>query len=220
MNRWLLVPLFSSILAGCASVPDLPKGYALDANGSEGLVIASATLTGKSLDQFTEMEFNIRQIPPRGDALVTKTPRFSSANQHARWVAAGGEPSQGKGTWSAIVKGINSAEPLDIVEGNKPSGRLMSLRLPAGEYEVYSWKAVERTTYGGMEYKPEKTFSHRFTIRSGEATYLGRIQLQLGDNDQQKVVIADQKRADLDLFRSKYPKVAERLMFSREREAL
>lgn len=214
MNRWLLALSFSTTLAGCASAPDLPKGYALDAKRSEGLVIALATLSGKSLSQLTELEFNIRQIPPRGEDLVTKTPRFSSTNQHARWVAAGGEPSEGRGTWSAIVKGINSGEPLDIVEGNKPSGRLMSLRLPAGEYEVYSWKAVERTPYGGMEYRPKKNFSHRFTVKSGEATYLGRMQLQLGDNDLQKMVIADYKSADLALFQSKYPDVTEHLISS------
>lgn len=212
MSRLLLALLFSAVLAGCASTPDLPKDHALDATRSEGLLIASMTLSGKPLSRFNGLEFNIRQLPLREDEMVTKTPRFSSANQHARWAATGGESRSEKTAWKAIVKDINATEPLDIVEDNKPSGRLVALRLPAGEYEIYSWKAVERTSFGEMEYRPKKTFSHRFTVNPGVATYFGRLQLQLGDGDLQRLVIADQKNADLVAFKSKYPKIGVSIM--------
>lgn len=207
MNCWLLNLSFGTILVGCASTPDLPRDYALDASNTEGLVIASMTLLGKSINQLNGLEFNIRQLSPRDEEMLTKTPHFAGATQHARWVAAGGDVGQTKATWAATVNGINSAESLDIVEGDRLSGRLMVLRLSAGDYEVYSWKAVERTTYGEMEYRPKKAFSHRFTVKSGEATYLGRLRLQLGDNDLQKLVIEDRRSADLILFRNKYPKL-------------
>lgn len=212
MRRYLISMLLPVVLAGCAATPDLPPNYALDASRPEGLAIVSLTLSGRPLSQFNSLELGIRPVSPPEEEMVKTTPHFDSAKQHARRVAAGGEARSAKATWSAVIKGLHTAEPLDIVEGGMPIGRVMAVRLPPGEYEVHSWKARERTSFGEMEYRPMKTFGHRFTVKPGVATYLGRLQLHLGDDNLQKLAISDQRDADLALFNSKHPRIGMAVM--------
>ncbi len=203
MKRIFVSTLLVATLAGCAASPDLPPNYALDPSQPEGLAVVSLTLSGMPMNQVASFEYRIREIPPRDENTVITKPHFSSATQHARWV--------GKDSGSQLVhrnltiKGPNSQEPLDIVLDGKPSGRLAALRLPEGDYEFHAWKLNERTSYGELEYAPKQGFSYRFSIKPGETTYLGRLNLYLGQRNVQQTAVEDRQTEDMNLLGNKYP---------------
>lgn len=203
MNRTLIQALLVLSLAGCAATSDLPAAYTLDAKRQEGLAIVSLTLSGKAMDKISSFGYRIRQVPPRDEEAVTAKPYFDSARQHARSVQDVG--MQRDADWNAVVKGPNSSEPLDIVDTGKPTGRLASLRLPAGDYEFHSWTVREPNPYGGMEYGPNQAFSYRFHVKPGEAVYLGRLHLRLGERNTHKLTVEDRRERDLTIFKEKYP---------------
>lgn len=203
MKRTHISILLVATLAGCAASPDLPSNYALETSQPEGLAVVSLTLSGMPMNQVASFEYRIREIPPRDENTVITRPHFSSATQHARRV--------GKDSGSQLVhrnltiKGANSQEPLDIVLDGKPSGRLAALRLPAGEYEFHAWKLNERTSFGELEYAPKQGFSYRFSIKPGETTYLGRLNLYLGQRNTQQIAVEDRQAEDMNLLGNKYP---------------
>ena len=80
--------------------------------------------------------------------------------------------------------------------------------VPAGEYEIHTWRLDEPGPYGEVELRPRKDFSCRFNVRSGTAIYLGRLRLELGDGDTQKLVVEDRRDSDLNGFKRKYPVLA------------
>ena len=190
-------------LSGCIATSDLPGDFALDAKHAEGLALVSLTLSGKSLDTISSFEYRIREVPPRDEEAVTAKPYFDSATQHARWVQIADRRRDA--AWKAIVKGPNSSEPLDILDTGRPTGRLAFLRLPAGEYEFHAWELRERKPYGGIEYAPKQAFSYRFAIKPGQSTYIGRLNLHLGERDAHKVTLEDRWGDDLALLRKKAP---------------
>lgn len=193
-------------LAGCANTkPDLPPNFALDSNRAEGLAVVSLTLTGKPLDQVISFEYGIRAAVPSAGAEVEQKQHFGSAQQYANWASRGGE--QREATWAVMVKG-SSSEPADILEDGKAIGRLVALRLPAGEYEFYTWKILEKNAYGEMKYGPRQTFSHRFSVQRGKAAYLGRLHLQVDEGTPYNLSIKDKSDVDLTAFRNKYPAIA------------
>lgn len=203
MNRPLLAVLLSVGLAGCAVSSDIQSNYALDVNRSEGLAIVSLTLSGKPLSQVTEFEYCIREVPPRDKEAITTKLQFGSVTQHARSV--GKESANLIVVRSAVVKGLNSTEPLDVLDAGKATGRLLSLRLPAGEYEFNAWKLMEPSPYGAKQYGSTQAFSYRFSVMPGEAVYLGRLRLHLNENDTHKITVEDRREVDLATFRKKYP---------------
>lgn len=193
-------------LAGCANTkPDLPPNFAMDTNQTEGLAVVSLTLTGKPLGQVISFEYGIRAAAPSAGAEVEQKQHFGSAQQHANWATRGGE--QREATWAAMVKG-RSSEPAEILEDGKAIGRLVALRLPAGEYEFYTWRIVEQNAYGEMEYGPRQTFSYRFSVQRGKAAYLGRLRLQVNEGTPYNLSIEDRSDGDITAFRNKYPSIA------------
>jgi hypothetical protein len=107
-----------------------------------------------------------------------------------------------------VVKGLNSSEPIDIDVAGKAQGRLVSVRLPVGEYELYSWRLREPTSSGEREYSPPQNFSYRFTIKPGAMAYFGRLNLSVGDNNAVRISLEDRRQEDLALFRAKHPALA------------
>lgn len=203
MNRTLIPALLVLSLAGCAATSDLPAAYTLDAKRQEGLAVVSLTLSGRTLDKIASFEYRIREVPPRDEDAVTAKPYYDSARQHARSVqGAGGRQDAVR---NVVVKGPNSSEPLDILDAGKATGRLASLRLPAGEYEFHAWAVREPNQYGGTEYTPGQDFSYRFSIKAGEAVYLGRLHLHLGERNTHKLTVEDRQDRDLTIFKEKYP---------------
>jgi hypothetical protein len=204
LKRQLLTILLAVMLTGCAALPDLPLDYALDDSRPEGLAFVSLTLAGKQLSQISSFEYQIRELPPADQDAVVTRPHFGSAKQHAKWVASG-HGSQ-PGLWKAVVSGPGSSEPLNVLENGKAMGRLVALHLPPGNYEFHAWKLIERNPpYGEIEYGPKQPLSYRFSVKRGEAVYLGRLSLQLGERNTQKVAAEDRHESDLAIIKDKYP---------------
>lgn len=203
MNKTMLSALLSVGLAGCAASPDLPSTYSLDSKQSEGLAVVSLTLSGKSLDKVSGYEYRIREVPPHGEAYAVVSQHYASARQHARSVQDDGKDRPF--TQSIVVKGPNHTDALDIQNAGKITGRLAALRLSPGDYEFHTWQVREPSPYGETEYKPAREFIYRFSIKPGEATYIGRLNLYLGQGNTQRVVIEDRQSEDMNLFGQKYP---------------
>lgn len=204
-QRILTAIMISAGLAGCATtVPDLPPNFALDSNRTEGLAVVSLTLTGKSFNQVISFEYGIRAVPSTGTKVEQKQ-HFGSTRQFANWVTR--SEKHRETTWTALAKG-GSSEPADILDDGKAAGRLVTLRLPAGEYEFYNWKISEKNAYGEIEYGPTQTFSYRFTIRPGKAAYLGRLSLQFDGGTSYNLSVEDKNDVDVAAFRNRYPTIS------------
>ncbi|MBI5938016.1 MAG: hypothetical protein HY850_09230 [Betaproteobacteria bacterium] len=203
MRKTLLSALLVAGLSGCAASPDLPSSYALDSNKPEGLAIASLTLSGKPLEKVSGYEYRIREALPRGEAYAVVSQHYASARQHAR--AVQDEGKERPFTHSVVVKGPNNSDALDIQDAGKTTGRLAALRLSPGDYEFHSWQVREPSPYGETEYKPAREFVYRFSIKPGEATYIGRLNLHLGQANNQRVAIEDRQAEDMNLLGQKYP---------------
>lgn len=203
MTKTLLSSLLIAGLAGCAASPDLPSKYALDSSKPEGLAIVSMTLIGKPLEKVSSYEYRIREVLPRGEAYAVISQHYASARQHARAVQEEGK--ERPFTLSVVVKGPNNTDALDIHDAGKATGRLASIRLLPGEYEFHTWQVREPSPYGETEYRPGRDFIYRFSIKPGEATYIGRLNLHLGQGNTERIVIEDRQAEDLNLLGLKYP---------------
>jgi hypothetical protein len=202
LNQILLPALIVIGLVGCAASPELSSTYALDSNRSEGLVVVSLTLGGKPLDKVSDFEYLIREVPPTGETYALVSHRYASARQSARSVQ---DDSKNQPlAYPVIVKGTNSHETLDILDAGRATGRVAVLRLPPGDYEFHTWRVREPDPYGEKEYKPANEFSYRFHVQPGEAMYIGRLNLYLGNNNAQRVAIEDRQADDLNLLAGKY----------------
>lgn len=213
MGRALISTVLLLGLTACATVSDLPPDYAVGANG-EGLVIVSLTLSGKTLDRISSFEFRVREAAPKdGDQVRTK-PYFDSAKQFERWVVEGDNERRAT-DWGIIVKGPNSSEPLNIADAGKATGRLAALRLPAGHYELYTWKLREPNPYGGTEYSPSHPVSYRFSVKPGQVIYIGQLNLHLSERNTQTITVDDNRGRDLAVLMEKIPSIrAGQISFS------
>lgn len=205
MNKSLLPVLLVAGLAGCAASPDLPSTYTLDSKRPEGLAIVSLTLSGKALDKVTDYEYQIREVLPRGEAYAVVSQHYASARQHARSVQ--NEGKERPFTHSVVVKGLSNADALDIRDAGKATGRLAVLRLLPGEYEFHTWQVREPSPYGETEYRPAREFVYRFSIKPGEATYIGRLNLHLGSGNTERITANDRQAEDMSLLGQKYPAI-------------
>ena len=203
MKKALLCALLVASLAGCAASPDLPATYALDSKRPEGLAIVSLTLSGKALDMVSDYEYRIREVLPRGEAYAVVSQRYASARQHARAVQDDGK--ERLPAHSVVVKGPSTADVLDIQDDGKATGRVAAIRLSPGDYEVHTWQLREPSPYGETAYRPAREFAYRFSIKPGEATYIGRLNLHLGQGNTQRVAIEDRQAEDMNLLGRKYP---------------
>ena len=203
MIKTLLSSLLIVGLAGCATSPDLPSAYTLDPNRPEGLAIVSLTLSGKPLEKVSGYEYRIREVLPRGEAYAVVSQHYASARQHARAVQEEGK--ERLFAHSVVVKGPNNTDALDIQDVGKATGRLAAIRLLPGEYEFHTWQVLEPSPYGETEYRPGRDFIYRFSIKPGEATYIGRLNLHLGQGNTERIVIEDRQAEDMNLLGEKYP---------------
>jgi hypothetical protein len=203
MKPLLISVLIALGVAGCASAPDLPAKYALNADRPEGLAIASLTLAGKPMENISAFEYRLREVSPRGSTFAITKNHYGSPLQHARSLQAIDESRPFSRT--IVVKGINTPEPLDIKDGGQVQGRLAVVRLPPGEYELYSWRVREPNRYGESEYAPPNNFSYRFRIRAGEATYIGRLNLYVGERNAVRIAVEDRHQEDLKVLELKHP---------------
>lgn len=190
-------------LAGCAGLADLPPNYTLDPDRAEGLAVISMTLSGKSLDKISRFEYRLRAIPPHDDDAVEKSIHYRGTTQQAR--SLGREADARPVTARIVVKGADLREQIDVYESETTGGRLAAVRLPAGEYEIHTWRLDEPGPYGEVEHRPRKDFSCRFNVKSGTAIYLGRLRLELGAGNTQKLVVEDRRTSDRARLERKYP---------------
>ncbi|MCK9285487.1 MAG: hypothetical protein M0P39_14530 [Rhodocyclaceae bacterium] len=203
MIKALLPSLLIIGLAGCAASPDLSSTYALDSSRPEGLAVVSLTLSGKPLEKVSSYEYQIREVLPRGEAYAVVSQHYASVRQHARAVQDAGK--ERPVTHSVVVKGPNNTDALDIQDAGKTTGRLAAIRLLPGDYEFHMWQVRESSPYGETEYRPARDFVYRFSIKPGEATYLGRLNLHLGEGNIQRIAIEDRQAEDANLLGQKYP---------------
>jgi hypothetical protein len=89
----------------------------------------------------------------------------------------GGEPIQLKG-WGMGSDGYWSSY-YDEVE----KGELVSVALPAGDYEIHSFVATASAWGSPRTVSPEKGFSFSFHVNAGETVYLGNLLMRFhGDS--------------------------------------
>lgn len=205
MKRFLLLIMLVLTLSACGTVSDLPPGYRLGTQDTEGLAIVSLTLSGKDIDRVSSFAYRVRETTGEAREEARRRPYFDSARQHARWLQD--KDAQGPAAMrpKLIVKDQALAEPLDIVEAGRPIGRVAALRLPAGDYELYDWKLVVPNQYGGNEFGPKRAFGYRFTIEAGRATYLGNVDLRMTEQDTYGITVENKAERDLALLEKKLP---------------
>lgn len=206
MKQSFVVGALALALAGCASVSDLPPGYAPRAQDAEGLAVVSLTLSGKDLNRVSSFEYRVREAAGASFEEVERSPYFHSARQHARWLQ---DHAQGpaRERVKLIVKGPALAEPLDVVDAGRTVGRVAALRLPAGDYELYDWKVVAPNQYGGDEFGPKRAMAYRFRIEAGRVAYLGNVDLRITEQDMYDIIVENRAKRDLALLAKKLPSV-------------
>ena len=206
MKNYLSVGVVILAVSGCVSMRDVPAGYALSERSNEGLAVVSLTLSGKDLDNVYRFEYRLRPAPPGPGQEVERTRHFNSALQHARWLIEDG----GRDTTSrrVVVKDSAAGGPLlDIVDSGKAVGRLVTLPLPAGDYELVGWQIVVPSPYGRDEFTPKQTMRYGFHVAAGRATYLGNLDLHLPEHDRYSLSVKNNATRDLAVLEQKVPGV-------------
>jgi len=205
MKRLLTSMAVALGLIGCAATSDLPGEYVLDPKQPEGFVIVSLTLSGEPMEKVSSLEFRLRMLPPKDGEAVVARPYFESPKQFARGVSR--VTSSTAEDRRIVVKGPGSGERLDLREGAM-TGRVASMLLPAGSYELYTWALKEPAGQnGGTEYGPQRPFSYQFVVTPGRATYIGQLNLHLNDGKMQKITVEDRRERDLALLKKKVPSI-------------
>ena len=93
------------------------------------------------------------------------------------------------------------------------TGHVVVTRLPPGRYEVNSFAFAGMSARGSVHWSPAKPFALPFSIRSGQATYIGSFMRapSLGTPLQAKLgaagffVVADRATRDLPIAKSRLP---------------
>lgn len=88
--------------------------------------------------------------------------------------------------------------PLDW--NGKFIGRLVTLELPAGNYEIY-WLSDPHNV------RTARAFSIPFQVFPNKATYFGNVHIKVPDRTQFKPSVTDKSERDLQLFFSRYTKI-------------
>lgn len=212
MKQIFVVGALIFALSGCASVSDLPPGYAPSAQDAEGLAVFSLTLSGKDLSRVSSFEYRVRKATSASGKEVERRPYFDSALQHARWVVDDDAQGPAAKRIKLIVKSPALAEPLDVIESGRPVGRVAALRLPAGDYELYDWKIRVPNQYGGDEFGPKRAMTYRFRIEAGRVAYLGNVDLRMIEQDMYNITVENRAKRDLALLARKLPVTSEDIL--------
>jgi len=199
-----LFALATIVLTACTATTDLPSQFSLSPENQDmGLAIASLTLSGISPSRIASLEFQIEpKHPHSGNDTVVEKLRLSSATQQTQ-AAARRQNDRSANTLLVVAKDENTRLPMEINE-QTIQGRLAALRLSPGDYELNGWRVRKSSADGITEMSPEHSFSFPFTIRPGETTYLGQINLDI-QNHGTSIMVTDQRQRDLKLLAEKYP---------------
>lgn len=121
MKQIFVLGALAFALSGCASVSDLPPGYAPRAQDADGLAVVSLTLSGKDLNRVSSFEYRVREAAGASVEEVERSSYFHSALQHARWLQDHDAQGPVAKRVKLVVKGPALAEPLDVVESGMRS---------------------------------------------------------------------------------------------------
>lgn len=197
--RSLAVPFLVTIsvaLAGCATTGGPPSDFQLDASGQEGLAVVALTLSGEALKDVSDYRFRIRPVAPAATNAIAARRYFDSSTRHAQWAAQGGRTELTSDERTVIVRGPGASALPEISDGGKEVGRLASLRLPPGRYELFDWTVRKPDDYGGVKYAPARSFSYPFTVKPGQIVYIGQLNLHLTSAGG-RLSITDERARDL-----------------------
>ncbi|MFA6311030.1 MAG: hypothetical protein WCV99_06935 [Sterolibacterium sp.] len=207
MKQILLLSTLIVALSACGTLSDLPPGYSLDTQDAEGLAVVSLTLSGKDLGQVSSFSYRVREAANEATEDAKRRPYFDSARQHARWIQDQDAQGPAVSRRTLIVKDPALAEPLDVIESGRAIGRVATLRLPAGDYELYDWTLTVPNQYGGNEFTPKRSVGYRFKIASGRANYLGNVDLRMTEQETYNVTVENKATRDLAILAQKLPPV-------------
>ena len=145
--RWLWVPVFAMLAAGCASTSStIPSDYKVQKNSKRGLVVFTTSMAGSSLE--TTPYLHLRGLTG------------SYSRTFPLWdgrLLESGKPAAPAGATHYTV-------PED-----QPMGMLYVLELPEGTYEFFDLGGKSATGY----IKSTSRFSQQFTVRGGTVLYVG-----------------------------------------------
>jgi hypothetical protein len=161
----ILLALAASLLVGCATrspIGNKEKPLFRPSNGVALLSVGYVKANERLLD-----------VAQRSTLIALKAKRVGASG------AAGGAASRvvygGTGSWLASETVLDSSDRVRAIT---------SMELAPGEYELFAYKLYLH--YGIVNYSIEKNYSRpiRFTIREGEATYIGshEIRMTTGQN--------------------------------------
>lgn len=202
MKRTATYVLFILSLSACGTMSDPMLGdLSVDGQG-EGIVVLSLTLTGKALSKVDSFEYWVRPVAQSDGEPVRERRYFVSTKRFGQWVANG--TGEHESIRKVTVKGADSIEPLNVVDGSESVGRVVTLRLPAGDYEFYSWAVRDVNFHGGIEVTPQYVTSYRFTVQPNKYSYAGQLNLALSGHKTVQTTVEDQKTRDLALLKKKY----------------
>jgi hypothetical protein len=149
------------------------------------------------------------------------------AMEFRRIARPSGEPVRdNRSTMVCRCVGFFSPRPRDLDYQGREAGRVISRELPPGQYEIFDFGFSGTLIVAGVEWSSASPFSIPFTIRPGEATYIGNfarapslgtpLEGQLGavgyfvvsDQSERDLPIARTKAADLPPVRVEVPDVS------------
>jgi hypothetical protein len=119
----------------------------------------------------------------------------------------------------SVMMPLSSSKP-DIVT-SEGAARVFALSLEPGEYEIYKWSVHS----GGIRLNSVSPFALRFTVRKGEAVYVGSFQFRQTHSLGLAVAgasldLRSELERDIQLFKRRYPALVETpLTFSIESTA-
>ncbi len=182
------------LLAGCAG-RNVDANYALQGKSDRGLVVASLTRRGEA--DF-DIYVRIRNVDTHADHSVSLDDISTQRD------------------WNKLeYRNPGDMSDLGHSGATEPVGRLAVFELPPGNYEMYNWWGHTSTTarlYIERLNVTASPFSLRFTVRPGQMTYLGNVQIVVPDylhlykyDHTYQVEISDTQARDLALLRQKYP---------------
>jgi hypothetical protein len=179
MWKRLAVCVFALVVAACADINQVGPSAGLEPGGSNGLVIVSATYSGRV--QMVEMSY---WYAPKGAAL--------------KGIALD------KRIWFTV--GRLKADPDRIaIDADNTFGEVAVLSLPEGEYEFFSFAGATL----GVVHRPKQPFSMPFTVTRGRVTYIGNLNVAFSQVGTFRVEIRDTRDRDVPPVLAKYRRLKQ-----------
>lgn len=188
--RKFLLPVFAVVLplfSACATKPTLvEEGIGLTNNDSRGVAIVSVTLNDEFLQKFSQFGLVIQSVNTQTNELME----------------------------IPVKQAMGRGPSPDVVVEGKSIGRVLAAPLPAGEYRLTGWRAFgylpstrrmsvtpnESSIPGYQTFATER----RFTVSSGQFSYIGNLNIHIENRRQKDVVLLDQSTRDLGLVQKRW----------------